>query len=79
MGCIDPLDIQGRISFGIASGLKINLPQVYIEGITRITPLDVEFAEHFGYRIKLLAISKNHGDKIEARVHPTMIPFGNLL
>jgi homoserine dehydrogenase len=59
--------------------MEINLPEVYIEGITKITPLDVEFAEHFGYRIKLLAISKNHGDKIEARVHPTMIPFGNLL
>jgi homoserine dehydrogenase len=63
----------------LAYGMEINLPKVYIEGITKITPLDVEFAEHFGYRIKLLAISKNHGDKIEARVHPTMIPFGNLL
>ena len=39
----------------------------------------MEFAEHFGYRIKLLAISKRKGDKIEARVHPTMIPFDNLL
>jgi homoserine dehydrogenase len=41
--------------------------------------LDVEFAEHFGYRIKLLAISKNRGNTIEARVHPTMIPFDNPL
>jgi homoserine dehydrogenase len=63
----------------LAYGMEINLPEVYIEVITILTPLDVEFAEHFGYRIKLLAISKNHGDKIEARVHPTMIPFGNLL
>jgi homoserine dehydrogenase len=83
----DPtLDVEGidtahkiAILTALAYGMEINLPQVYIEGITKITPLDVEFAEHFGYRIKLLAISKNHGDKIEARVHPTMIPFGNLL
>ncbi|MGD9182512.1 MAG: homoserine dehydrogenase [Desulfobacterales bacterium] len=83
----DPtLDVQGidtahkiAILTALAYGMEINLPEVYIEGITNITPLDVEFAEHFGYRIKLLAISKNHGDKIEARVHPTMIPFGNLL
>ena len=83
----DPtLDVEGidtahkiAILTALAYGMEINLPEVYIEGITRITPLDVEFAEHFGYRIKLLAISKNHGDKIEARVHPTMIPFGNLL
>ena len=83
----DPtLDVEGidtahkiAILTALAYGMEINLPEVYIEGISKITPLDVEFAEHFGYRIKLLAISKNHGDKIEARVHPTMIPFGNLL
>jgi homoserine dehydrogenase len=83
----DPtLDVEGidtahkiAILTALAYGTEINLPEVYIEGITKITPLDVEFAEHFGYRIKLLAISKNHGDKIEARLHPTMIPFDNLL
>jgi homoserine dehydrogenase len=83
----DPtLDVEGidtahkiAILTALAYGVEINLPKVYIEGITKITPLDVEFAEHFGYRIKLLAIGKNHGDKIEARVHPTMIPFDNLL
>ena len=48
-------------------------------GSPRITPLDIEFAGQFGYRIKLLAISKNRGDAVEARVHPTMIPFDNLL
>ncbi len=83
----DPtLDVEGidtahkiAILTALAYGMEINLPEVYIEGITKITPLDVEFAEHFGYRIKLLAISKNHGETIEARVHPTMIPFDNLL
>ena len=33
----------------------------------------------FGYRIKLLAISKIQDGKVEARVHPTMIPLKNLL
>jgi homoserine dehydrogenase len=83
----DPtLDVEGidtahkiAILTALAYGMEINLPDVYIEGISKITPLDVEFAEHFGYRIKLLAISKNKGDTIEARVHPTMIPFDNLL
>jgi len=41
--------------------------------------MDVEYARQFGYRIKLLAISKNKGDEVEARVHPTMIPFDNIL
>jgi homoserine dehydrogenase len=83
----DPtLDVEGidtahkiAILTALAYGMEINLPDVYIEGISEITPLDVEFADYFGYRIKLLAISKNRGDTIEARVHPTMIPFDNLL
>ena len=83
----DPtLDVEGfdaahkiAILSAIAYGMEINLKDVYIEGISRITPLDIEFADQFGYRIKLLAISKNRDTQIEARVHPTMIPFNNLL
>jgi homoserine dehydrogenase len=78
---VDGMDTAHKIAIltALAYGIEINLPDVYIEGISKITPLDVEFAEHFGYRIKLLAISKQQGDTIEARVHPTMIPFDNLL
>jgi len=83
----DPtLDIEGfdtahkvAILAALAYGMEINLGDVYIEGISRITPLDIAFAEQFGYRIKLLAISKFKDDRVEARVHPTMIPFDNLL
>jgi homoserine dehydrogenase len=83
----DPtLDVEGfdtahklAILSALAYGMEINLKDVYIEGISRITPLDIAFAEQFGYRIKLLAISKFMNDKVEARVHPTMIPFDNLL
>ena len=83
----DPtLDIGGfdaahklAILTALAYGMPINFQDIYIEGISAITPLDIQFAEEFGYRIKLLAISKNHGDTIEARVHPAMIPFDNIL
>lgn len=83
----DPtLDIEGHdtahklaVLNSIAYGMEINLTDIYIEGISKITPLDIEFACQFGYRIKLLAISKNRGDSVEARVHPTMIPCKNLL
>ena len=83
----DPeLDIEGldaahklAIITALAYGTPIDLENIYIEGISRITPLDIQFAAQFGYRIKLLAISKDHGDRIEARVHPTMIPFDNIL
>jgi homoserine dehydrogenase len=83
----DPtLDVGGfdtahkvAIMAALAYGMEINLKDVYIEGISRITPLDIEFAGQFGYRIKLLAISKFKDNRVEARVHPTMIPFNNLL
>ncbi|WP_319253409.1 homoserine dehydrogenase [Desulfosarcina sp.] len=83
----DPtLDVEGQdaahklaILSALAFGMKINFDDVYIEGISRITPMDIEFAAQFGYRIKLLAITKFDGRAVEARVHPTMIPFDNML
>jgi homoserine dehydrogenase len=83
----DPtLDVEGQdaahklaILAALAFGMQINFDDVYIEGISKITPMDIEFAAQFGYRIKLLAITKFDGRQVEARVHPTMIPFDNLL
>lgn len=83
----DPsFDIEGKdtahklaILAGIAYGTKIDLDDIHIEGITSISPMDIEFAKEMGYRIKLLAITKNHGDSVELRVHPTMIPAENIL
>jgi len=63
----------------IAYGTHIRLDQVTTEGISRIQPIDIDFAREFGYRIKLLAISRNHGEHVEARVHPTMVPEKHLL
>ncbi|MBA3014668.1 MAG: homoserine dehydrogenase, partial [Proteobacteria bacterium] len=63
----------------MAYGINISLNDVTIEGISRIKPIDIEFARQFGCRIKLLAISRNHGNHIEARVHPTMVPDDHLL
>ncbi|MBI5894912.1 MAG: ACT domain-containing protein, partial [Desulfobacterales bacterium] len=40
---------------------------------------DIQFAADFGYCIQLLAISKNRGASVEARVHPAMIPLDNIL
>jgi homoserine dehydrogenase len=83
----DPtLDVEGidtahklAILTSLAYGMEINLEDIYIEGISKITPMDIDFAGQFGYRIKLLAIGKDRGDAIEARIHPTMVPFDNIL
>ena len=83
----DPfLDVEGHdaahklaLLSSLAYGMALNFKDIYIEGITHITPRDIALAGQFGYRIKLLAISKREGDRVQARVHPTMIPFDNLL
>ncbi|WP_310600333.1 homoserine dehydrogenase [Desulfobulbus sp.] len=63
----------------IAYGTPITHKQIATEGISQIEPIDIELAREFGCRIKLLAISRNHGDHVEARVHATMVPQQHLL
>ncbi|MDY6839735.1 MAG: homoserine dehydrogenase [Thermodesulfobacteriota bacterium] len=83
----DPtFDVEGidaahklTILLSIAYGVPIDFESVYTEGISKITPLDIQFMKEFGFRIKLLAISKDDGKAIEARVHPTLIPEDSLL
>ena len=58
----------------LAYGTPVNFKDVYTEGITHITPLDITYAKEFGCTIKLLGIAKLVGNEVEARVHPTMLP-----
>ena len=84
---VDPrLDIEGidaahklAILIKLAFGAKIPFEDIFIEGISDITPLDIQFGREFGYKIKLLAIAKTDGETIEARVHPTMLSSDHLL
>lgn len=55
-------------------GTRIRVEQVLVEGLRGIEPIDFKYAERFGYVIKPLVIAKDHGDSVEARVHPTLIP-----
>ncbi|HOP35824.1 MAG TPA: homoserine dehydrogenase [Syntrophales bacterium] len=79
-------DIEGidtahklAISLSLAYGKRVRLEDIYREGISGISGRDVEFARELGYKIKLLAIAFDRGDFVEARIHPTMIPFDHLL
>ena len=62
------------ILVNIAFGIPIELKSVFTEGITAISPLDIDFGKTLGFKVKLLAIAKLHHGKAEARVHPTMVP-----
>lgn len=83
----DPgFDIEGvdaahklAILVAIAHGVYVDLKKIHVEGIKNISPLDLECAARFGYAVKLLGIAKNTGGKIQARVHPTMVPAHSML
>ncbi|GIM27659.1 homoserine dehydrogenase [Clostridium polyendosporum] len=58
----------------LAFETKVDMNNVYREGITKINSIDIQYAKELGYVIKLLAIVKEVDGKLELRVHPTMIP-----
>ncbi len=83
----DPtFDVEGvdtahklAVLISLCFGTNIDFNDIHTEGITNISGMDVKYAAEFGYRIKLLAIGKLVDGKIEARVHPTMIPLDSPL
>src|SRR6266516_2294540 len=62
------------ILVNLAFGAHVRLDNIFTEGITSISPLDIDFGKELGYKLKLLAIAKWHDGQVEARVHSTMIP-----
>lgn len=69
------LSLLAAVAFGNAPALD----GIHVEGIQRITPMDINFANEFGFRIKLLGIATRTADGIEQRVHPSMVPHGTPL
>lgn len=78
---IEGIDAAHKISLlsSLAFGVPVNFSKAYVEGITKLTKADIEFAEQLGYRVKLLGISKRTSQGVELRVHPTMIPNRRLI
>jgi len=62
-----------------AFGIPLSFDQAHVEGIRGLQSTDIRYAEQLGYRVKLLGITKRHGDGIELRVHPTLVPQSLLL
>jgi homoserine dehydrogenase len=83
----DPtLDVGGSdaahklaLMIALAFGTRDNLAGIHVEGIDRVTPADLRFARELGYRVKPLCIARDHGDAVEARVGPTLVPAASML
>lgn len=73
---IDGIDAAHKLAIlaALAFGRPVAFDAVHVEGIRRISALDIAFARELGYRIKLLGIARRNDGGIEARVHPCMVP-----
>jgi homoserine dehydrogenase len=73
---IDGIDAAHKLAIlaSVAFGGEVNFEAVHVEGIRHISPVDMQFAEELGYRIKLLGIASIRDDGLEQRVHPCMVP-----
>jgi len=83
----DPtLDIEGMDSAHklvlltyLCFGKLVGIKDIFVEGISRISLADVNYAGELGFEIKLLAIAKKEQDELEVRVHPTLVSRDHLL
>ncbi len=73
---IEGLDAGRKVAIlaSLAFNSKVTFADVYTEGITQLTPKDIESADEFGYVIKLIGLARWTAEGVEARVHPMLIP-----
>jgi len=75
---VDGLDAADKIAIlaSLGFGGRINLQDVYSEGIRQVSKTDIVYAEKLGFVIKLLAIAKRvtPSSPLSVRVHPTLVP-----
>ena len=74
---VDGIDAAHKLAVltGAAFGARVNFKGIYVEGIRRITAMDIQLAADLGYRIKLLGLARETAYGIEQRVHPCMVPL----
>ncbi|HVY15343.1 MAG TPA: homoserine dehydrogenase [Rhodopila sp.] len=73
---IDGVDAAHKLAIlaALAFGRPVAFDHVHVEGIRRVSALDIAFANELGYRIKLLGIARQTEAGIDTRVHPCMVP-----
>jgi homoserine dehydrogenase len=73
---VEGLDAARKLAIlsTLAFDTKVTFDDVFVEGISKISPVDIQYAAELDCVIKLLAIAKKQEDGIEVRVHPALLP-----
>ncbi|MFQ3342345.1 MAG: homoserine dehydrogenase [Porticoccus sp.] len=78
---VEGIDAAHKLAIlaSLAFGCPLQFDKIFTEGIAKIEPQDVVYAEQLGYRIKHLGVTRKRNDAIELRVHPALIPEKRLI
>lgn len=78
---VEGIDAAHKLTIlsSLAYGVPLQFEKTYTEGISKITPEDVDYAAALGYRIKHLGMARRTDKGVEQRVHPTLIPEKRLI
>ncbi|MBR2519639.1 MAG: homoserine dehydrogenase [Selenomonadaceae bacterium] len=73
-------DVEGKdaarkiaILASIAFNSRVKFEDVSVEGITKITPEDIQYAANLGYVVKLLAVGRDTDLGVDVRVNPVFL------
>lgn len=83
-GDVEGYDSMYKIAIlaNIVFNKRINIDNIYREGITNISAIDMQIADELGYKVKLIAQAKRYNKKIDdnaldIRVHPMLVSKKN--
>ena len=83
---VDGFDAADKMAIlaALAFGGRIKREEIFCDGIRQVSAADISYAEKLGFRIKLLAIAsretpQTETDRLQIRVHPTLVPHSHPL
>lgn len=73
---VEGIDVANKLSIliSIIFGLRIAPEDIPTTGISGITKNDIQLADQFGYKIKLLATARKVNNQLECHVQPAFVP-----
>jgi homoserine dehydrogenase len=76
---IEGFDVVYKIAIlsSLAFQTPVEVGHIFRQGITQISDLDIQLANEFGYRIKMIGLAQpgNGASKLDVRAHPMLVPL----
>jgi homoserine dehydrogenase len=74
---IDGFDVVYKIAIlsSLAFQTPVEVGKIFRQGITQVSALDIQLANEFGYRVKMIGLAQpGEGDELDVRAHPMLVP-----